>query len=739
MSASGETAGIAAVVSGDHTDVFSFLGMHVRGDGTLTVRVFLPWASRVHVLDALTGKRAGELQRVHGARFFAGRPGRRRKPFPYRLRVETKDGAVDIEDPYRFPPLLDDLDVRLLAEGRHDRAYDKLGAHLLTMVGVEGVGFAVWAPNAKRVSVVGPFNDWDGRRHVMRPRHACGVWETFVPHIGAGEPYKYEIEAKSGEVLPLKADPFAFAAEQPSRTASIVHGADLFPWTDQTWMAERAAAQETSAPISIYEVHLGSWKRPEKGNGRYLTYGELADDLVPYARDMGFTHLEFLPVSEHPFDGSWGYQPVGLFAPSARFGDPDGFRHLVDRCHGAGLGVIVDWVPGHFPIDDHALGRFDGTHLYEHADPRKGRHLEWGTLVYDYGRAEVINFLVCNALFWLDAYHVDGLRVDAVASMLYLDYCRKPGEWIPNEFGGNENLEAAAFLKHLNDQIKARHPGTMVIAEESTAWPMVSRPTSSGGLGFDFKWNMGWMHDTLEFMGLDPRLRRRHLDKMTFGLHYVFSENFFLPLSHDEVVHEKRSLIGRMPGNSWQRFANLRAYYGFMYGHPGKKLLFMGGEFAQEREWCHDRGLDWHLLDAPLHRGIQTLIRDLNRLYRRDPALHEQDCQAEGFEWIDASDTKNSVLSFLRRGRKSSDVAVIVCNFTPKVHGKFRIGVPEPGFYAEEINTDALEYGGSGVGNLGGLHADRVPRHGRPFSLPLTLPPLATLILRPTGLETKDG
>jgi 1,4-alpha-glucan branching enzyme len=543
--------------------------------------------------------------------------------------------------------------------------------------------------------------------------------------------YKFEIKGPSDDLLPLKADPYAFYAERPPRTASVVHAARAFPWQDDRWLASRPALNERHAPISIYEVHLGSWRRKGEDSRHQLSYRELADSLVPYAVEMGFTHLEFLPVSEYPFEGSWGYQPIGLFAPTSRFGRPEDFAYLIDRCHAAGLGVFIDWVPGHFPTDPHGLGYFDGTHLYEHADPRQGFHPDWNTLIFNYGRREVTNYLLGNALFWLERFHIDGLRVDAVASMLYLDYSRKAGEWIPNAHGGNENLDAIAFLKRMNEIAFREQPGVTTIAEESTAWPAVSRPTYVGGLGFGFKWNMGWMHDTLSYMSKDPIHRRWHHNELTFGLLYAFSENFILPLSHDEVVHGKGSLIGRMPGDRWQRFANLRAYFGFMFGHPGKKLLFMGGEFAQEREWNHDRSLDWHLLNDPAHSGLQALVRDLNRLYRERPALHFRDCEPEGFEWLVASDAENSVLAFLRHGRPTDPPVLVVCNFTPQPRTGYRIGVPTTGLWKEILNTDSQLYGGSNIGNRGGVLAERLAWHGKPYSLDLTLPPLGTLMLTP--------
>jgi 1,4-alpha-glucan branching enzyme len=723
---------VAAILRADHADPFSFLGMHYdKSEQAVVVRAFLPEARSAAVIDSATAEPVAELQRVHEAGFFAGPVAGREQPFDYRLRITQAGGEREIEDPYRFPPVLGDLDVHLLAEGNHLRSYQKLGAHPVTVCGVRGASFAVWAPDAKRVSLIGDFNAWDGRRYPMRARHECGVWEIFLPGIDLGALYKYEIQTAKGELL-TKADPYAFQSEPRPRTASVVRGLPEFAWGDQEWMQRRLKANHTHSPISIYEVHLGSWRRrPEEGN-RFLSYRELADDLVPYVVDMGFTHVELLPVSEHPLDASWGYQPTGLFAPTSRFGNPADFQIFVDRCHRAGLGVLVDWVAGHFPGDAHALGCFDGTCLYEHADPRQGLHNEWNTLIYNFGRAEVTNFLLSNALFWLEQYHIDGLRVDAVASMLYLDYSRREGEWIPNRYGGNENLEAIAFLKRMNELVYAGCEGIATVAEESTAWPMVSRPTHLGGLGFGYKWNMGWMNDSLSYMSKEPVHRAYHHGEATFSMVYAYDENFILPLSHDEVVYGKGSLLSRMPGDRWQQFANLRAYLAFMYTHPGKKLLFMGGEFAQEWEWNHDASLCWHLLADPRHSAVQDLVRDLNRIYRSRPALHELDCEPGGFCWIDCHDHENSVLSYVRRAADPDDLAVVVCNFTPVVREGYRIGVPRGGYYAELLNTDADCYGGSNVGNLGGVTAEKRSMHGMPFSLSLTLPPLATLILRPS-------
>jgi 1,4-alpha-glucan branching enzyme len=719
----------ALIAAADHPDPFSFLGMHESGDGVV-VRAFLPGARAAEIVDRDSRQRSAPMSRIHEAGVFATQLARRR-PFAYRLRVDYGHGFEEYDDPYRFGTLLGELDVYLMAEGTHHRLYERLGAHCMSLDGVSGVAFAVWAPNARRVSVVGDFNMWDGRRHPMRRRFESGVWELFVPGVGPGVLYKYEIKAANGDVLPLKSDPVAFFAERPPSTASIVYDLGSYDWNDRTWMERRAAADTLPAPVSIYEVHLGSWRRRVEQGGRYLTYTELAQELVPYVQDMGFTHVEFMPVTEHPFDGSWGYQPTGMFAATSRYGTPDEFRGLVDRFHQAGIGVILDWVPGHFPDDPHGLASFDGTHLYEHANPAEGRHIDWGTLIYNYGRNEVANFLMSSGAFWLDRFHIDGLRVDAVASMLYRDYSRQPGQWVPNKFGGRENLEAVDFLRRFNALAYGAYPGIMTIAEESTAWPMVSRPTHVGGLGFGYKWNLGWMHDTLSYLGRDPIHRRYHHNELTFGFLYAFSENFVLTLSHDEVVHGKGSLIAKMAGDRWQKFANLRAYYVYMYASPGKKLLFMGDEFAQEREWTHQQSLDWHLLDDPLHAGVQRLVWDLNRLYRSLPALHQQDCVPQGFEWIDGSDEMNSVLVFMRRAKDPRDYVVIICNFTPQVRREYRIGVPEGGAYAELVNSDSGAYGGSNVGNMGRIQAEPVPWQGRPYSLNLVLPPLSVLILRP--------
>lgn len=706
-----------AVIEGRHSDPFAYLGPHEEDDGTV-VRAYLPSAISVSVLPS-KGKEF-KLEPLHDAGLFAGKGPAGEGG--YRLRAQFADTIIELEDAYRFPPILSDYDLYLLGEGTHQRAWEILGAHPRTIDGINGIAFVVLAPNARRVSVIGEFNFWDGRRHAMRAR-GNGFWEIFIPDARLGQRYKYEILGPDNRLLPAKADPFAFWAEKRPETASIVADPETIPRPAPA----PKGVNRLDRPISIYEVHLGSWRRAD-GN-RWLTYRELAEQLPAYATDMSFTHIELLPVMEHPFDGSWGYQPTGLYAPTSRFGSPEDFAALVDACHKAGLAVILDWVPGHFPDDPHGLGQFDGTGLYEHADPRQGRHLDWDTLIYNYGRNEVINFLISNALFWLDRYGVDGLRVDAVASMLYLDYSRPAGGWVPNRHGGRENIEAIEFLRRTNTLVFGQFPEATTMAEESTAWPMVSRPVEWGGLGFGYKWNMGWMHDSLNYISRDPLYRRHHHGEILFGLHYAFSENFVLPLSHDEVVHGKGSLLGRMPGDQWQRFANLRAYFAFMYGHPGKKLLFMGGEIAQEREWNHDRSLDWHLLDQPFHRGIQSLIRDLNRLYQGTRALHERDSEPDGFQWMVADDSAQSVFAWIRRGRDPQDCCLIVINFTPEVRRDYQVPVPLPGAWREVLNTDSEYYGGSNVGNNGVISAVEGGAAGP--ELTLVIPPLAALFLVP--------
>ena len=716
---------LTQINDGSLGDPFATLGPHIE-DGQLVWRCFLPWADSIEAIDRATGAPVLNFERRDASGYFVGR-GSPELSRTARLRARYLDKVLEFEDPYRFGPVLGELDVYYLAEGSHLQAYEKLGAHAMVLDGVEGVGFAVWAPNARCVGVVGDFNSWDNRCHPMRFHPSCGVWDLFVPGLKPGAAYKYRLMAADGRILPLKADPCALAAELPPRTASVVPAPSQHIWWDRDWMDARKDRQSISAPISIYEVHLGSWRR-RWSDGGFFSWDELAAELVPYVQDLGFTHIELLPVAEFPFNGSWGYQPIGLMAPTSRFGSADGFRGFVDACHAVGLGVLVDFVPAHFPSDEHGLANFDGTALYEHADPRKGFHQDWNTLIYNYGRREVANYLIAAALSWFDRFHIDGLRVDAVASMLYLDYSRQPGDWVPNAEGGRENWDAVHLLQRLNDAIQDRFPGALTAAEESTAWPGVSRPTADGGLGFGFKWNMGWMHDTLHYFSRDPIHRRFHQHDLTFGLIYAFSENFILPLSHDEVVHGKGALIAKMPGDVWQKFANLRAYFGFMWAHPGKKLLFMGDEFAQTREWDHDHALEWHHLADPRHSGVQTLVRDLNHLYVQEPALHERDAGGDGFYWVDTSDHAQSILSFVRCGGAGRN-ALIVCNFTPEPRFLYQVGVPRSGRWAERINTDAAIYGGGGFGNFGEAWSQPVPCHGQPYSLELTLPPLSTLIL----------
>ncbi|CAA2099702.1 1,4-alpha-glucan branching enzyme GlgB [Methylobacterium bullatum] len=716
---------VAAVMRADHGDPFSVLGPHQIGPGLWEVRVILPEAKSATLLTA--GKRI-PFERRHQDGFYVARVQSEGRPL-YELAVEGWDGTERTRhDPYGFGSSLHQQDIDNLREIGSDVTYRVLGAQSMVLDGIDGFRFAVWAPNARRVSIVGDFNEWDGRRHPMRLWQNGGIWELFVPGLRAGVHYKFEIRGPDGSLLPLKADPVAFAAQKPPETASVLQGTNAPVWNDGKWMATRGEKDPRHTAISIYEVHLGSWARVAEEGNRYLTYKELGERLIPYVKEMGFTHIEMLPITEYPFDGSWGYQPVSLFAPTSRFGTPDDFAAFVDTAHEAGIGVMLDWVPGHFPLDAHGLGQFDGTHLYEHADPRQGFHQDWGTYIYNFGRTEVSSFLAANARFWLEHYHLDGLRVDAVASMLYLDYSRRQGEWIPNQYGGNENLDAINFLRKTNEATYSHAPGTMTIAEESTSWPGVSHPTYTGGLGFGFKWNMGWMHDTLEFMSKQTIHRRYHHHDLTFGLLYAFSENFILPLSHDEVVHGKGSLLDKMPGDRWQKFANLRAYFGYMWGHPGKKLLFMGGEFGQQKEWNHNQSLDWHLLDDPLHRGVKDLVRDLNRLYTSTPALHTRDCEAAGFQWLVSDDQDNSVIAWARKGTNPGEVAVVVSNFTPIPRHGYRIGVPEAGFYREAINSDSERYGGSNVGNMGGVQAEAVESHGQPYSLVLAAPPLGTMI-----------
>jgi 1,4-alpha-glucan branching enzyme len=716
---------IAAIVEARHGDPFAVLGGHETPLG-FVVRAFVPHADAVEVIAP--GGKMMDLMQIHPDGLFEGLAADKPPPNVYRLRAINRGGAWELDDPYRFGPVWGEMDDHLLVEGAHRRLWEKLGAHLMTHQGSRGAHFAVWAPHARRVSVVGDFNGWDGRCGPMRKRIDSGVWEIFVPGVTAGAAYKYEILGPQGELLPLKADPFGFASELRPLTASVVARIDDFGWRDQSYIQARSQGEARRKPISIYEVHLGSWRR--RADGWFNSYDQIADQLIPYAVDMGFTHLELMPISEHPLDASWGYQPIGLFAPSRRFGDPQGFARLVDRAHRAGLGVILDWAGAHFPVDPHGMARFDGTALYEHADPRRGFHPDWNTAIFDFGRREVVNTLLANALYWLEVFHIDGLRVDAVASMLHLDYSRKAGEWLPNAQGGRENREAEAFLKALNILVHAAHPGVLMIAEESTTWPGVSRPVHEGGLGFGFKWNMGWMNDTLEYVSKDPVHRRFHHRELTFGLLYAFTENFVLPLSHDEVVHGKGSILARMPGDDWQKFAGLRAYYGFMWGYPGKKLLFMGQEFGQWSEWNFNASLDWALLDFPMHGGLAAAVRDLNRLYRETPALHARDCEPDGFRWIVVDDADQSVAAWLRLGADGDPPVAVICNFTPVPREGYRIGLPMEGRWDEIFNSDALVYGGSGMGNLGGVTAESWRAHGFSASAEIVIPPLSAVYFR---------
>lgn len=727
---------VIAISSADHGAPLDVLGPHVvQLDGTpaVAVRAFLPLAKTVFLVesDPAGGEKRHELARLNPQGFFEVILRDRRETFPYQLEVIDAQGKTyRFHDPYAFPPLLTDYDLYLLGEGTHYRAYEKLGAHVREVNGIKGVHFAVWAPNARTVSVIGEFNGWDSRVNLMHCRGSSGIWELFIPGVEAGALYKYKIKSRVRLYEAEKADPYGFGNEGPPGMASVVVDLDTFQWHDEEWMRSRRESNALASPMAVYEVHLGSWRRKPDEGGRYLTYRELAHELAAYVKEMGYTHVELLPITEHPFEGSWGYQTIGYYAPTGRFGSANDFNYFVDYMHQNGIGVIVDWVPAHFPKDVQGLNYFDGTHLYEHADPRQGEHPDWGTLVFNYGRNEVRSFLLSNALFWLEKYHIDGLRVDAVASMLYLDYSRREGEWVPNQFGGRENLEAVDFLKRFNELVHAEYPGAVTIAEESTAWPMVSRPTYIGGLGFTFKWNMGWMHDILHYASLDPIHRRYHHNDITFSMLYAFTENFILPFSHDEVVHGKGSMLGKMPGDDWQKFANLRVLYGYMYAHPGKKLLFMGGEFGQWSEWNHNTSLDWHLLQYEPHQGLQRYVKDLNRFYREEKALHEVDFDWRGFAWINHSDVEQSVVTFLRRAQDPDDFIVFACNFTPVPRHQYRFGVPAPGFYREVMNSDSELYGGSNMGNYGGVEAEEVPAHGYPYSLSVTLPPLAMVAFK---------
>ena len=715
---------LLAIVEGRHGDPFAFLGPHRSQDGRITVRTFVPGALGVELVDRATGAVLAVSSLVHAGGVFLGPV---QSDAGYKLRILWPNGAQETEDPYRFGPLLGDLDLHLISQGTHYQLSSALGANPVTVDGIQGVRFAVWAPNARRVSVVGDFNSWDGRRHPMRLRREAGVWEIFIPDLTVGDRYKFEILDGQGNLLAQKADPVARASEAAPSTASIVASTEPVKWRDAEWLERRAQRDILDGPISIYEVHAGSWLRDMTDGGRSLDWFELSQRLIPYVKEMGFTHVELMPIMEYPFGGSWGYQPLGLFAPTGRYGTPEDFGYFVDRCHESGIGVILDWVPAHFPSDVWGLARFDGTALYEHEDPREGYHKDWNTLIYNLGRSEVKGFLIASALEWLDRYHVDGLRVDAVASMLYRDYSRAEGEWIPNRHGGRENLEAIEFFKHLNSVVRDRHPNILMIAEESTAFPKVTASPADGGLGFDMKWNMGWMHDTLHYISDNPVYRKYHHGSMTFGMVYAYTERFVLPFSHDEVVHGKGSMLGKMPGDDWQKHANLRALYGFMWGHPGKKLIFMGCEIGQKNEWNHDASLDWDLLDDPRHRGLQRLVRDLNRVYAHFPCLQYGDLHPDGFEWAVADDAENSVLAMIRYDQTRDTACVIVSNFTPVPRQGYRIGVPLDGLWRKILNTDDTVYGGSGT-DIGDVAVQFVAAHGRPMSIEADLPPLSTVM-----------
>ena len=725
---------LGALVAGKHGDPAELLGPHQvdhNGRKMLAVRAFLPQSQQVWLVDDAQGIRQ-PMRRIHPAGIFEAicPLSQESTPANYEFRASDERGQVTtMHDPYRFKPLLSDYDVHLLSEGTHWRSYERLGAQLRTVDGVTGVNFAVWAPNANSVSIVGNFNDWDPRRHVMRRLIPSGFYELFIPDIGAGEIYKFHI--KNGWQSFEKSDPYGFYAEKPPKTASVVADLTAYEWADHEWMENRMKANPLEQPMSVYEVHLGSWKKDWQRENGWLNYRELAHQLADYCERMGYTHVELLPISEHPYTPSWGYQTVGYYAVTSRYGTPEDFMYFVDHMHQKGIGVLIDWVPAHFPRDGHGLRRFDGSALYEHEDPRQGEHPDWGTMIFNYGRNEVSNFLVSNALFWLDRYHIDGLRVDAVASMLYLDYSREEGDWIPNEFGGRENLQAIDFLKRFNEEVHAQYPGAITVAEESTAFGGVSRPTFTGGLGFTFKWNMGWMNDTLGYFHEDPIHRKYHHDEVTFSLIYAFSENFCLPLSHDEIVHGKGSLLDQMPGDMWQKFANLRLLYSYMWTHPGKKLLFMGGDFGQWNEWNCEESLQWDLLQWESHQGLQKLVADLNALYRREPALYEVDFDYTGFEWVDAHSRDQSVLAYLRKARNPEDMLAICMNMTPVPLTMHRLGVPHGGTWNEIFNSDSEYYSGSNVGNFPGVTAEPVPHHGRPFSLPIQLPPLGLTIFKP--------
>ncbi|MFI3246294.1 MAG: 1,4-alpha-glucan branching protein GlgB [Ferrimonas sp.] len=725
-----------AIKQGHHFNPFAVLGMHAHPNKRgLVVRCWLQGAQQVEVISRIDNRKVTTLECIDPAGLFAGVIGRRVKPFPYTLRVHYPNHIEEIVDPYQFQSLLAANDLHLFAEGSHQQGWQFLGANWRCVDGIEGVHFVVWAPNAARVSVMADFNHWDGSRHVMRFHPASGLWEIFIPAAQANQFYKYQILTQQHQLLE-KADPWARSMQAPPCNASRIISNREFTWHDQAWLDQRESTQWHKKPVSIYEVQLASWRRNGEHCDSYLDYDRLIEELIPYVKSLGFTHVQLMPISEYPFDGSWGYQPVGMFAPTHRFGDGDGLKRFINACHQQQLAVLLDWVPAHFPKDPHGLGEFDGTALYEHADIRQGSHPDWGTLIFNYGRKEVQSYLLSAANYWLHEFHFDGLRIDAVSSMLYLDYSRKDGEWLPNQFGGRENLEAIHFLQQLNQRLYQAHPGIMMIAEESTAWPGVTKSVEHGGLGFGFKWNMGWMHDSLNYLNQDPLYRCYHHSKLTFGLLYGFSEQFILPISHDEVVHGKGSMLSKIPGDDWQQFATLRAFYGMMWGHPGKKLLFMGNEFAQRQEWNHQHSLDWHLLDSPSHQHVMSWLSDLNRLYQQNPAMHQQDHQAEGFQWLDCDNAKDSVIAFIRRGDHGEHLLFVV-NMTPQAHHGFRIGLPEARDYYECLNSDSSYYGGSNVGNTGVIVYEAIPYQGQPYSAMITVPPLACLVFQPCAVETE--
>lgn len=724
---------IYRIIYTEHHDPFSVLGAHIihhKDTRLVAVRAFRPDAENISILIS---NKEYKMSKLIEDGFFEGILDDQTEIIPYMLKVKRKDGGEEIYyDSYSFLPTLTEFDLYLFNSGDHHKIYEKLGAHSIKINGINGVQFAVWAPNARSVSVIGNFNNWDRCRHAMRVLGASGIWEIFIPELNEGELYKFQIKTQSGYILE-KTDPYASEMELRPRTASKVNFLQNYKWDDQSWLEKRKNSDHLGEPISIYEVHLGSWARVPEENNRWLTYRESAERIVKYVKEIGFTHIELLPIMEYPFDGSWGYQVTGYFAPTSRYGTPEDFMYFVDYCHQNDIGVILDWVPAHFPKDQFALGEYDGTHLYEHADPRKGEHQDWGTFIFNYGRKEVRNFLISNALYWIEKYHVDGLRIDAVASILYLDYSRKEGEWIPNQYGGRENIEAIDFLKDVAKLVQKYYPGVLIIAEESTAWPGVTTGIEYGGLGFSLKWNMGWMHDMLQYFSKDPVHRKYHHNNLTFALLYAFSERFMLPLSHDEVVHGKASLLHKMPGDDWQKFANLRLLFGFMYGFPGKKLIFMGGEFGQRDEWNHEKSLDWHLCQFSPHSGMQRWIKDLNNIYKKESALHQVDFHYSGFEWIDFHDKGNSIISFIRKSYDGKDKIIVVCNYTPIPRFGYRVGVPDEGTYEEILNSDSSYYLGSNVGNAGEIKTEPISQHGRSYSLNLVLPPLAVIFLKRVG------